>query len=117
MPAADRATTARPLYKSQLSRPRQVLLKLMSRLNHGKIENLVIQDGEPVYSPAPTLTRSIKFSAPSDSRPETWAGDYPLKSATVELFDRMDQGRNFTVQLLEVQGGLPYRMHVEEPLR
>lgn len=102
--------------KTDLSAPRRQLLLLMSRLNYGSIENLLIRDAEPVFSPAPRLTRLIKLSADEGPRPEIRFDDFELKAQVIALFRRFDRDRHFTIERLEVSGGLPFKMAVEEPV-
>ena len=42
---------------------RRRLLTLMQELNFGWIENLSVQDGDPVFDPPPTVVRQVKFGA------------------------------------------------------
>jgi len=101
-------------FKSSLSPQRQHLLKVLQRINFGRIEALAFRSGEPVFSPTPRLHREIKFAGENGPRPELAAADFLLKQQVVELFDYFDQQRDGVVDVLEVKHGLPFRMIVSE---
>jgi len=101
--------------KASLSSARRRLLNLMQDLNFGRIERLVVLNGEPVFEPAPRVVREVKFGGENGPRPELGAGDFALKAQVVELFERLDRLGDATLECLEVKHGLPFRMHVEEP--
>ena len=103
--------------KASLSPSRRLLLKLMQGLNFGRIEGLVVRNGEPVFDPAPRIVREVKFGAENGPRPELGAGDFALKAQVVELFDHFDRLGNGTLERLEVKHGIPFHMTVEETAR
>ena len=109
--AANRGRTRRTL-----SPARRRLLALMQGINFGRIERLVVRDGEPVFDPAPRVVREIKFGGENGPRPEVKAQDFVLKAQTVELFTSLGRLGDGTVECIEVQHGLPFRMKVEEVL-
>lgn len=100
--------------KKDLSSPRRQLLTLMQQLNFGRIENLVVLNGEPQFDPPPHVVREIKFGGDNEPRREVGSDDFLLKAQAVELFDRFDRLRSFHIDLLEVKHGLPFRMSVPE---
>ena len=93
---------------------RRRLLKRMQRINFGRIENLVIKDGQPVLSPSPRVVRSVKFGGRNGPRPEASLEDFVIKDEVVELFRYMDELRDGVIDVLEIQHGLPFRMAVED---
>jgi hypothetical protein len=90
------------------------LVELMQRVNFGRIESLVLANGEPVFEPPPRLIREFKFPGENGPRPELDAADFQLKSQVVELFHHFDQIRDGTINAIEVKHGLPFRMMVAE---
>ena len=46
--------------KEALSPARKRLIELMQEINYGRIEELQIRDGEPVFNPPPTVLRQPK---------------------------------------------------------
>jgi hypothetical protein len=95
--------------KSHLSPARRRLVEQMQNLNFGRIENLVICDGEPVFAPAPTVVREHKFGADNGPRHELDSQDFLLKAQVLELFLLFDELVDGTISLIEVKNGLPFR--------
>jgi len=104
-----------PRSKRDLSPARATLLRLMQRLNFGRLEALRFRDGEPLFDPVPRLKREVKFAGENGPRPESLAADFLLKLQVQELFAYFDQRRDGVIELLEIKHGLPFRMIVEEP--
>lgn len=102
---ADRA-------KGTLSPQRRDLVELMTDVRFGRVEGLVILDGEPVLSPPPRVLRDIRFGRDGGLHPMRGAGDFALRRELVELFAYFDASPALEVEVLEVQHGLPFRMVV-----
>ena len=103
--------------KASLSPLRKRLLDLMQGINFGRIEDLVVHDGEPVFDPPPRVVRQVKFCGENGPRLERSSTDFALKAQVVELFEQLDQLRNGTVESVEIKHGIPFQMNVEEPVR
>jgi hypothetical protein len=99
---------------SHLSHERQELVRLMRRVRYGRIEGIVVRDGEPLLAASPIqVTREFKFPSPDPNRGEP-ERDFLLKAQVLELFQRFEQLGRGTVAALEVRDGLPFRMFVTE---
>lgn len=96
---------------SSLSAARQRLVALMTRIHYGSIANLVVAGGEPVFDPPPAVTREVKCG---DAPPPPSRGDFQLKRQVVDLFAQLDAVGSGTVPLIEVKGGLPFRVFFAE---
>jgi len=105
---------SRSLTKSSLSPSKAHLVKLMQRINHGCIKELVVREGEPVLDPPPRVIRSVKFGGENGARPESAKGDFVLKEQVLDLFEWMKSMQNGVIRHLEIKHGLPFRMDVEE---
>lgn len=99
--------------KSSLSPRRRRLIERMQRVNYGRILNLEIQGGEPSFTTKTRIERQIKFGGDCH-RLVTAAEDFALKDKVVELLDCFDRMGNGTIIQLEIKGGLPFGMTVEE---
>ena len=99
--------------KTDLSEPRKRFLELMQDINFGWIERLQLQDGDPMFDPAPRVVREHKFGGENGPRKEKAIHDYALKRQVRELLEYFDEIRNGTIERIEVQRGLPFRMNVE----
>ena len=104
----------RQISKDDLAPERSHLIELMQRINFGRIERLVINDGQPVLDPSPRMVREIKFGSENGPRPEATTADFSLKAQVVELFRNFDELRNGVIEVLDIKYGLPFRMAVED---
>jgi hypothetical protein len=56
--------------KSSLLESHRRLVELMQQVNFGHFENLVIRNGQPVFSPPPRIIREVKLGGENGPRPE-----------------------------------------------
>lgn len=103
-----------PMSKAALSPARRRLVELLQHVNFGRIEDLNVFEGEPVFDPPPRVMREIKFGGDNGPRAEAAAIDFALKSQVVELLQCLDRIGDGTIDVLEVKHGLPFRMTVAE---
>lgn len=103
--------------KVSLSAGRRRLLEVLQEINFGRIEALVVRNGEPVLAPDTRVVREVRFGSENGPRRELSIGDFVLKAQVVELFDLLDRMDNGMVERLEVKHGLPFRVDVQEPVR
>jgi hypothetical protein len=101
------------LTKAGLSTPRQKLVEAMQRIAFGRIEQLHIREGDPVFEPPPRLVQEIKISGDGEVQPEVAGSDFVLKKQIVELFQRLAQLRNGVIEAIEVRHGLPCRITLQ----
>ena len=99
--------------KSSLSDSRRRLVELMQRLNFGRIQNLVVRDGEPVFDPAPKVIQKVKIGGENGPRPELSCEDFLLKKQTVELLEAISDLGDGTVLIIDVKHGLPFAVEIE----
>jgi hypothetical protein len=103
------------LAKSSLSTAQKRLIETMQRTNYGRIEGLLIREGQPVLNPPPRVVKDVKLgTADSGARPELQSGDFALKREHVELFEQLRRLGNGTIECLEIKGGLPFLLMLEE---
>jgi hypothetical protein len=101
---------------SQLSAPRQALVRLFQALNFGHVLRVAIQNGDPVFSPEPTVLVDVKLDADEGPRPEVDFTDFVLRDEVRRLMTRLDELQNGTVQSIEVRAGIPRRVIIERGL-
>ncbi len=99
--------------KSNLSSSRKKLIELMQRINFGRIDGLIVENGEPVFDPPPRIILEVKFGGENCTIPEIVSGDFTLKSKALEFFTYLDHLSNGTVETIEIKHGLPFNMKVE----
>ena len=102
--------------KSNLSPARQKLIELMQETNFGRIENLLVQQGEPVLSPLPQVTRDVVFGKENSAHLARSKGDFALKEQHLQLFRFFDEERSLRIDSLVIQHGLPVRMSLPKAL-
>lgn len=100
--------------KASLSPARRRLLELLQQVNFGRMETLVVANGEPVFNPPPRIVREIKFGGENGPRQELGIADFHLKSQVVDLLAFLDELQNGTIDVLDVKHGLPFRAVVAE---
>jgi hypothetical protein len=100
---------------SQLSASRQALVRLCQALNHGIIENLSVENSEPVCDPPPVTLKDVKLDSDEAPRPELALADFVLSAEVFRLMRRLDEMKLGTVRRVEVRGGVPRRVLVESP--
>ena len=94
---------------------RESLIRLMRDLRYGRVENLSVVEGDPDLSSGLSVVQEVKFGA-DNSRSDGDASAYTLKRQVVELFDYLDHLGTGTIRLLEVKGGLPFKIEAEKRL-
>lgn len=108
--------TARLLRFSQLSPPRQKLVRMCQTVNYGQIKVLLLRDGEPIYEPPPVVVIDAKLYRDDGPRPELGLADFGLGDDVRRLMTQLDNANNGIIQRIEVQAGLPRRVLVEASL-
>ncbi len=102
--------------KRGLSEPRRRLVRLMRDVYFGRIEQLVVRNGEPVFEPCPRVVREIKIGGDNELDPERAGGDFLLKTQVRQFFLELLRLDNAVIERIEVKHGLPFRVIVETPL-
>ncbi len=96
-----------------LSPARQRLLRLLQSINFGRVEELEIRNGEPVFSPAPRVFVELKLDVNDSPRPESRLERFPVREQVARLFTQIAHLNEGTVEVIEVRHGLPFRMVIE----
>ncbi|NQT35251.1 hypothetical protein HQ587_08680 [bacterium] len=100
--------------RKELSRDRRRLLDLMRDMGYGRIENLTIRAGEPVFDESLRLVREKLLGRKAKGRASPPQGDFELKAQQIEVFECFDQMQNGYIPVLKVQDGLPFQLQLEE---
>jgi hypothetical protein len=102
---------------SQLSIPRQALVRLCQSTNHGHIHDLAVLDREPLLTgPAPTVMVDIRLDLEERPRDELAAADFELRAEVGRLMSLLDRIRHGKISSIEVRGGIPRRVLFEKTL-
>ena len=102
---------AQVLRFSQLSPPRQALVRLCQSVNFGSILNLKILDGEVMLDAEPEILVDIKLDEEVGGRPEVELADFTLRVEHCRLFAQIDLlTTNGSIERIVVHGGIPRRV-------
>ena len=99
--------------KSSISPESARLVELMQAVNFGRIEDLVIRGGQPLFSPSPRIIEKVKIGGDHGPRPEIGYADFRLKVATVELLELFARLGDGEVRVIEIRFGLPVSAEIE----
>jgi hypothetical protein len=95
---------------SDLSSSRRALVRLCQALNYGEIQDMRVQDGDPIFDPAPVLLVELKLDADETKRQEVELADFELRDEVCRLMARLDELENGTIGCIEVRAGIPRRV-------
>jgi hypothetical protein len=98
---------------ADLSPSWQRLLRLFQSINFGRVEELEIRSGEPVFSPEPRVFLELKLDAADGPRPERRLDRFGLCSQVERFVEQVGRLNDGTVERIEVRHGLPFRMVIE----
>ena len=101
---------------SQLSPPRQMLVRLCQSVNFGQICGLEVRDSDPVFSPPPQVLVDVKLDSDEELRAEINLTDFVLPSEVCRLMYRLDKLKNATIERIEVRAGIARRVVFKAPL-
>jgi hypothetical protein len=102
---------------SELSLPRQMLIRLCQIINFGSIRGLEIRGAEPTFDPPPVLLIDLKLDGDDPPRPEIGLTDFGLSQEIVRLMERLDEQITTTIEILEVRAGIPRRVVFRAAIR
>jgi hypothetical protein len=106
----SRTPVFRPHRFSELSLPRQTLVRVWQTTNFGSIQRLEIRGGEPIFDPPPVLLIDVKLDGDNAPRPEIGLTDFGLSQEVIRLMEQLDERITTTIDLLEVRAGIPRRV-------
>lgn len=108
---------SQPITKSELSDPERRLLELLQEVNFGRIENLQVRGGAPVWEPVPQVIQTRKMGSSTGPRAEASLQDFWLKQPLVDLLQTIREIRDGEILTITVMHGLPHvveiRHHVQ----
>jgi hypothetical protein len=95
---------------SELSAPRQALIRRCQQLGFGTIRNLEVFDREPMFSPGVEVLFDVKLDSDKTSRPEQNLSDFVVCGEIRRLFKLLDTVGDGTIEHIEVRAGIPRRV-------
>lgn len=95
---------------SELSVPRQTLLRACQLANFGFIQGLRVSNREPHFDPPPVVQIDLKLNSKTADRREIGSADFILSAECMHLMTVLDDLGNGLISELEVRAGLPRRV-------
>lgn len=102
-----------PIPKSVLSKSQSRLVEILQRLNYGRVEELHVRNGEPVFDPAPRIIQKLKMGGENGPRPESALQDFLLKHQTIEMLQAIADLGEGTILAIECKNGLCFSLEIE----
>jgi hypothetical protein len=102
---------------SQLSAPRQALVRLLQSVNFGYLEGLEVRGDEPVFNPAPAVFVEVKLDTGNIPRPEMDLTDFELGNEVIRLMEELDELGDGNIERIDVRYGIPRRALIERPIQ
>ena len=107
----------RPITKSSLSLPFRRLIELQQSICFGRITNLRVRGGEPVFDPPPHVIRSRKMGSPDNHRDELHLDDFWLKQPVIDLVETIQEIGDGEILSITVLHGLPHVVETSHALQ
>ena len=99
----------------QLSKSRQMLVRLCQSVNFGQIHELSVRDREPILRcPAPAVFVDLRLDVEEQPREEMSGADFALRAEATRLMALLDKIANGKITKIEVRAGLPRRVTFED---
>jgi hypothetical protein len=105
-----------PSTKRSLTAAQRALIDTFQWLNFGRIENLVIRNGDPVLDPRPRIVRAVKIHGANGPRREARLDDFIVKAELAEFFEHLTRIGSGVIELVEVRHGLPCHFMIQEEM-
>jgi hypothetical protein len=96
-----------PSHKLDLSRDQRALVVLLQLIRYGRIERLLVRDGEPVMSGV-RWKKTVKLGSENAAHPYLDAKDFALRGEVVEFLRLLHQFWDAELTDIEVRNGLPF---------
>jgi hypothetical protein len=101
-----------PIKKSGLTESEQLLLNVLYDLDFGRVEDLHIREGEPIFEPMPRVVATRRLGGPAPVG-GVLARDFELKRHHLDLFELIRRIREGIILVLHVHHGLPVAADIE----
>jgi hypothetical protein len=95
---------------SQLSRSRQILIRLCQRVNYGSILDVQVRDGDPCFAGPLNVSVDVRLDGNLVERPELNLPDFALPIESCRLLSQIDSLGNGVVEKIVVHDGIPRRV-------
>jgi hypothetical protein len=97
--------------KQDLSRNQRGLLALMQEIRYGRIERLLVRDGEPALVGI-RWKRTVKLGGDNAPHPCADTEDFALRREVVDFFRALHELGDAELTDIEIRNGLPFTFAV-----
>jgi hypothetical protein len=97
--------------KQDLSPNQRGLLVLMQEIRYGRIDRLLVRDGEPVLTGV-RWKRTVKLSGDNAPHPCADAEDFALRREVIVFFQALRELGDAELTDIEIRNGLPFTFAV-----
>jgi hypothetical protein len=97
-----------PLMTQDLNPAQRTLVDLMHVHKFGRIENMSVREGQPVFNCNVKVVRVARFGRCTDAAKASRTDEFELKREVPDLFAELMRLENGTVIRLEFRHGLPF---------
>lgn len=102
---------------SEISVPRQALIRLCQLTNFGEIRDIEVRGREPIFGSASAVLVDVRLDADEVTRPESVLPDFTLRQELRRFLSQIDQIETGRINRIEIRAGLPRRMLFEVSVR
>ncbi len=98
----------------ELTNAQRSFLQIMREHQFGRIENLTVQDGQPVLDRRIRIVRVARLGGPRSETELAISDDFELNQSVCDLFAELSRLQNATTIRLEFRHGLPWLLETIE---
>jgi hypothetical protein len=110
----SRPATTAVVHSAQLSPARRRLVSLIRDVHFGRIEELQVRQGQPLFSPPPRVIRTVKVAGSKATKPSQ-RDDAELKRESLDVLRELEALGDGVVRRIEVAHGVPLFMEIVDP--
>jgi hypothetical protein len=101
---------------SNLSKPRQMLIRLCQQVSYGSILNVEVVGGDFDFNSPPEVILDLRLDENVTARRELEVSDFGLPAETCRLLATIDSVEKGIVEKITVQDGIPRRLILRQAL-
>lgn len=106
--------TARPPRTRPLSPACRSLLELIRWVNFGRIEELAVRGGDPVFDPPPRVVRAVRLAQPGPSRHQSTRTPSTLRREEIGLVQELATIGTGVIHVIKIHDGLPVALEIHQ---
>ena len=93
---------------------RRRMVRLMSNVGHGRIENFQVIKGDPVLRSESRITYELQLDRPTEAAKRS-SSAFVLKAPVKTLFSHLTRLGDCEVAFVEVRNGMPTKISIHAP--